>query len=120
MAQIREMNEDWDAWLAERPQVIQDLAKRLPPNLLYRMRGKHRVTLYSYEEDGTLSVHVSGQYNRVLFSRHVFGVLPDDLVECDLPGPDEDLGDSAEEAGYSDQDIKDVLIPRLKDEMDSQ
>lgn len=108
-----EQQKSWDDWVATRPEIIQRMARKHPPDRLYQM-GKNRVTLHSYNEDGTVCVNVTGQYNRVVFSRQVFDVKPDDLVECDLPGPDEDLGDTAEEAGYSDADIKNILIPNLK------
>ena len=40
----------------------------------------------------TMTVMVSGQYNRVIFERQVFGIQPEGLEECDLPGKDEELG----------------------------
>lgn len=104
----------WDEWLSDRPQVIKDLAEKYPPYNLYRM-GNHRVTLYSYSEDGTVTVNVTGEYNRVLFSRQVFGVDPSRIVECDLPAHGEDLGDTAQEAGYTDEDIQNILIPKLRE-----
>jgi hypothetical protein len=50
------------------------------------------VTIYSYEEDGTVTVNVSPQFNLCLFGRNVFGVPVADLEECNLPGPDEPVG----------------------------
>lgn len=35
---------------------------------------------------------VTGQFNYIAFDRQVFGVSPDDLEPCELPGPDEVLG----------------------------
>lgn len=97
-----------------RPVVIQALARTYPPNRLYRLTGTgQRVTVVSYAEDGTVTVAVTGRYNRVLFSHTVFGVNPTALTECGLPRPGEDLGDTAAEAGYDTRDIKDVLIPML-------
>ena len=52
----------------------------------------HRVTMYSYSENGTVTVNVTGDYNVVVFERQVFGISPDDLEECDLPAPGEFLG----------------------------
>ena len=52
----------------------------------------HRVTLYSYAEDGTVTVNVCGDWNVVTFERRVFGVSPDDLEECDVPDNDEPRG----------------------------
>lgn len=75
------------AWLATRPAVIQAMAKRVRPGYLYRHAETGRlVWVYSYEEDGTLTIVVEKQYNSdVLFERRVFGVRPEHLVECDLP-----------------------------------
>lgn len=118
MAEITQWNEaeraKWDQWLESRPAIILDLATRFPPTKLYRLRSTdQRVTIHSYSEDGTLTVNCTGQFNRILFSRRVFGILPEDLEECDLPGPDEELGDIAAEAGYSKRDILEILIPQV-------
>jgi hypothetical protein len=111
---------DWpgfNAWLADRPQSIQDLAARFPPDRLFRIAttGK-RGYVYSYSEDGTMTLAVTGQFNRVLFGQRVFGLTPEDLTECDLPETGEVLGDIAQEAGYTDEDIRTILIPRLMTE----
>jgi hypothetical protein len=37
-------------------------------------------------------VDVTGEYNLVAFERRVFGIKPEDLEECDLPGLHEPLG----------------------------
>ena len=84
---------EFDKWLADRPQVIKDLAKRFPPNVLYQMKDTgHRVFVRGYSEDGTLIVHIGGQLNRVMFERDVFGVPPEKLEECDFPPEDEPVG----------------------------
>lgn len=80
-------------WLAERPQAIKDLVAKLPPDRLYRLKTTgHRVFLYAYSEDGTVTVAVTGQFNALPFERRVFGIAPEDLEECDLPDPDEPVG----------------------------
>lgn len=122
MATIFEMNEqqaqEWKTWLASRPTVVKELAERFPINKLFRLKSSgHRVTLRSYSEDGTMSVNATGEYNRILFSRVVFGISPENLEECDLPGPDEDLGDTAAEAGYTEDDVRNILIPKIQEEM---
>jgi len=120
MATILEWNEEeragWERWVASRPPVVQQLARQFPPNQLYRLKTTgHRVTPYSYSEEGTLTVDITGQFNRVLFGRRVFGIRPEDLEECELPQPGEDLGDTAAEAGYTEDDVKKILIPRLRE-----
>jgi DNA-directed RNA polymerase subunit RPC12/RpoP len=121
MAVVRPITDEqgWRDWLQSRPPIIRELAEKYPPTLLYRMEnGKGaRCTLKSYHENGLVTVAVTGQYNRVLFSREVVGVDPATLVECDLPDPGEDVGDTSLEAGYSQEDIRDILIPKLREEM---
>ena len=82
----------FEAWVEERPEVIQKLCAQCPPDRLYLMDSGHRCTLHSYMEDGTLVVNVTGEFNSLTFERRVFGITPESLVECDLPGPDEELG----------------------------
>jgi len=89
----KEQEKAWNEWVSSRPQIIQDLCKRFPPYNLYRLKkSDNKVTLYSYEEDGTMTVNVTGEYNVVMFNRQVFGISPDDLEECDLPSPEEATG----------------------------
>ncbi len=87
----------WEAWLAERPEAVRKVAEKLPPWKLYRLHDSgHRVTLRSIDEGEddsvTLTVTVSAQFNLIAFERNVFGIKPEDLTECDLPGPDEPVG----------------------------
>uniref|UniRef100_A0A6M3JIW3 Uncharacterized protein n=1 Tax=viral metagenome TaxID=1070528 RepID=A0A6M3JIW3_9ZZZZ len=97
MAKIIEWSEEqekaWEDWVSTRPQIIKDLCKRFPPYNIYRLNNSgHKVTIYSYSEDGTITVNVSGEYNAVMFDRQVFGIRPENLEECDLPGTDEVIG----------------------------
>lgn len=116
MAVVRPISdpEAFDAWVQARPPCIQEMIRALPIDRLYRL-GPNRVTLYSFCEDGTVTVDVTGEFNRVLFSRRVFGVDPKDLVECELPEPGEDLGDTSLEAGYTEPDIREILIPLIRE-----
>lgn len=64
-----------------------------PPNRLYLLKTTNqRVTLYSYNEDNTVTVDILKEYNLTMIEKRVFGVPLDDLVECDLPSPNEQLG----------------------------
>lgn len=84
---------DWKKWLSKRPKIVQELGERFPPWKLYRIKSTgHRAVLRSFGEDGTMTVTLSAEFNALLFERHVFGILPDDLEECDLPRPGEPLG----------------------------
>lgn len=89
----KKQREDWDKWIATCPSIIQELCKKFPPNKLYKLKSSgHRVTIYSYSEDKTITVIVSGEYNAVIFDRQIFGIPPDDLEECGLPLETEPLG----------------------------
>ena len=91
---------EWEAWVLTRPRTVRDVIEKhgFAPWKLYRLKtSNHRVTIYSFAEplDGsapTLKVHVTGEFNTVAFERTVFGIKPEDLVECDLPAPGELLG----------------------------
>lgn len=99
-------SKEFEEWLATRPPIIQELARKIPPDKLYRLKTSgHRVFLYSYSEDGTCTVIVSGQFNLVTFERRVFGIKPEDLEECDPPGPDEPVGTMLTE----DNDVKQFI-----------
>jgi hypothetical protein len=60
------------------------------------MKEGRRVVVLSFDEqeDGsiTLTVGVSGQFNALIFERSVFGIKPDELEPCEIPGPDEVTG----------------------------
>lgn len=116
MAVVRPISnrEGFDAWVAGRPRAVQEMVRLKPPDRLYKMQSGHRCTIYSYAEDGTVTVAVTGEFNRVVFSRQVFGISIEELIECDPPGPDEDVGDTASEAGYTDDDVRDILIPKMR------
>jgi hypothetical protein len=95
MAKLCDLDEEaYQAWVESRPEVVKEIAKRLPPNKLYRLKTTwQRVTMYSINEDGTVTVDITGDYNLIDFSRRVFGINPDDLEECDLPLSNEVLGE---------------------------
>lgn len=84
---------EWKAWVESRPEPVRSIAMRFDPWSLYLMKSTgHRVGIYSFSEDGTITVAVTGEFNAVAFDRRVFGISPEDLEECDLPGPDEIVG----------------------------
>ncbi len=93
MAKIGELNDSWYEWVKTRPECIRVLCERFTPDRLYRLKSTgSRVTIYSYSEDNTLTVDITGDYNAHMMDRRVFGINPDDLEECDLPAEDEILG----------------------------
>ena len=81
------MNEELEEWLATRPQVIKDLARGHPPDALYRLAsgGDDDVyQIYSYFEDGTVSVirytQLASDPSSMVPLWRVFGMRPEDLV----------------------------------------
>lgn len=98
MARFAEPTQDqllgWADWVAELPKSVRDIAERLDIWTLYRMKSTgQRVQIVAFSEDGTLRVNVDPAYNLTLFGVQVFGVNPADLDECDLPSPDEAVGE---------------------------
>ncbi len=84
-------------WVAERPEHVQKLAEQFSPWKLYRLSPTNSrvvVTGYDETENGgcTVRIAVLAKYNFVFFERSVFGVKPENLEECDLPGPDDKVG----------------------------
>ena len=76
----------FEEWIADRPQIIKDLAKKLPPWDRYELRqtGQH-CSLVSYSENNTVTIRVDGHrepnldaVNKVM-PITVFGIRPDDL-----------------------------------------
>lgn len=109
--------EEFKKWRDSRPPQVQQMIDKYPPDRLYRINSGHRVTIYSYMEDGTVVVNVTGEFNRVLFSRHVAGIPASELVECALPLRGEDVGDSSQEAGMTPEQARAILVPAVRDDM---
>jgi hypothetical protein len=88
----------WHEWLASRPAHIRVVAEAFDPWSLYRLKESgHRVFIEGVGENTeegvvTLTVVVSGAFNRVAFDRVVYGIPPDGLEPCALPEPGEPLG----------------------------
>ncbi len=95
----------WKKWVNSRPPEIKEVAERFDPWSLYRMKDTgHKVTILGFSEGETvtISVTVSGKYNKVLFERNVFGVDPNDLEPCDPPDPSEPVGAALTQEEASD------------------
>lgn len=93
----QDQQDGFKAWIAERPASVQAIADKFPPWELFLLKtSNHRVFIRSFDEhtDGTvtLTVVVSGRFNLVMFERAVFGIKPEDLEPCDVPGPEEPIG----------------------------
>ena len=75
----------FEEWLKTGPLIIQEMAKKYPPNKFYKIRGKgHICTLYSYSENNTVTVDITGDFNKLTIERRVFDINIDDLVETEF------------------------------------
>ena len=77
-------DESFEEWLADRPQVIQDMARSYPPDQRYALTHEHGLQqigyIYSYAEDGTVTVIFPIEWNPWQEGgRRVFGIKPTDL-----------------------------------------
>lgn len=76
--------ESWREWVASRPGPVKSICEKLQPWELYRLKPTgQRVTFYSCNEDGTVTVTVSARFNLLTEERNVFGVDPADLEPCE-------------------------------------
>lgn len=99
--------EEFEEWKNSRPKIVKEMIEKYPPNLLYLYKPtNHRVTIYSYSEDGTATINCTGEYNKIMFGRQVFGIDPNNLEECDLPADDEELGEILTEREDQEEYLK--------------
>lgn len=82
-----------EQWLEDKPEAIRAAVKTHPPNKLYSFQGKDRCTIQAYQESGNVTVAITGEFNKLLFGKMVFDVPLSYLTECDLPAPNEELGE---------------------------
>jgi hypothetical protein len=123
-----EQLESWEEWLDERPPAVAEVARRLPPWKLYRLKSTDQlVTIYAYDEilEGektgqvSLKVDVSGRFNFLVFERRVFGIDPDDLEEADAP-PEDELVGVVFQGEEADKFIDEVARPALLGEEEAE
>jgi hypothetical protein len=67
------------------------------------------VTVYSFNENGTVTVKIGADFNHVLFERQVFGVAPEDIEPCEIPDKSGSAMLSSEEVG-DNIDVLRVLV----------
>jgi hypothetical protein len=106
----------WKRWVRKLPKQVRGVAERFEPWSLYRLKTTgHRVTVHSFGDDATITVIVSGRWNKVAFERQVFGIQADELEDCELPGPGEPLGAvmTSEEAKDNLDELKVMVRPDL-------
>lgn len=118
MAKICELDKSFNKWLKSRPKVIKEMATSWPPDRLYRMKSTgQRVFIVSYNEQRTVCVGITGEYNLIDFPREVFGIPIEDLTECDLPGEGEELGVTQTEEETADMLAMLRAVNKLKGKM---
>lgn len=105
----------WDAWVAERPEIVQRVAKKFQPWKLYRLTTtNHKITLAIFDEEDdntvTLRVNVLAEFNdNLLHERCVFGIVPDDLVECDVPSLEERAVNLQNDPALSNDQVEELI-----------
>jgi hypothetical protein len=83
----------WEQFKKRAPASVRALTERFDPWTLYRMKSTgQRVFIVAFNEGGTVMVGITEHFNLVDVNTRVGGINPDDLVECDGPGPDEKVG----------------------------
>ncbi len=83
---MTELEQNLQEWLSGRPEVIKEMAEKLKPWERYRLKptGQH-CTLYSYSENGTVTITVGGHDSEPLDAMNkmtlinVFGIDPNEL-----------------------------------------
>jgi hypothetical protein len=76
----------YSEWLAECPECIREMAAKWPLNVLWLLKPTgQRGAITSYAENGTVTVAFPWGLN--LSGVEVFGIDPNDLVECDDDSP---------------------------------
>lgn len=99
MAIIEQWSEEktqaWKARAATFPHHLRALAESFPPNKLFRHKHTgYRVTVCNFANDGRhVAIKVTGKFNLLPFNYVEFEVPIEDLVECDAPGPQEEVGE---------------------------
>lgn len=92
-----EQQKSWDDWKAAQPPHVQEMANRFDPWTLFRLKNGPRVYVMGYDVDKetqavSLIVDIDARFNCVVLEHLLSGVPPEDLTECELPGPDERVG----------------------------
>lgn len=74
---LEQAKEEFAIWLQDRPDVIKELAEKLPPWFDYKIKATDKVCrLVSYSEDGTVTVWTLDMFG---IPYNVFGYTPEDL-----------------------------------------
>lgn len=81
---IKEPGPEFAEWLADRPEIIQEMTRRYHPYATYRLQNTNQLcTIRSFYEDGTVCINVFDEL-LMMFTHGVFGIDPTHLTECDV------------------------------------
>jgi hypothetical protein len=110
-----ERQREWDAWIQSRPPIIQEMVTKTPPGRLYRYRSTgQRGMIYSYTEDGCVTVIFPQEYNPWQNeNRQVHGIDPQFLQECDFPTAEQMASDKGDEDAQSRSPCEDCGLDVL-------
>ena len=105
----------WNWWVAERPPNVRAVAQKFNPWTLYLLTTtNHKVTIAVFDEEEddrvTLRVNVVSEFNaNLLHERRVFGIKPEDLVECDVPSLEERADNIRKGSTLSDERVNELI-----------
>lgn len=88
--QTPQQEAEWQAWLAERPEKVREVAEAYPPWGDYFMPKTEQnavIQHYDEHEDGSVTLFIVVWRDWLPLPHGVFGVPPEDLVRRDLPSP---------------------------------
>lgn len=77
----QKQKDTWATWVATKPECVQKMCRSHPPDEMYKMKSTGQiVTLYSYSEDGTVTVDIDNEITlQLMVPRRVFGIDIKDL-----------------------------------------
>ena len=85
MKLTEEEQKEWDEWLQSRPPQIRELAERVSPLNLYKIKKTGNIGFpvrYTEDEPPTISLALTFEHDpSIFFERTVFGLLEDDIEE---------------------------------------
>jgi len=92
MELTEEQKQEWEQWLAERPENVREVAKKIVPWKRYKDKrvkddigNRYSPRSYEEQEDGSVTVTCEKTNEEVPFlgDYGVFGMNPNDLIEAD-------------------------------------
>jgi hypothetical protein len=76
---------DISAKFKDRPRHVRAIAKKIDFFSLYWLRPVDSHVICGVEDDGSITVSATREYNDLVYDVLIFGVDPEDLQPCELP-----------------------------------